>query len=112
MDMDSIRRLRLISEMEMIDKESWLSIVEDLLRQALPGDSRSIARFAALREAASKEEDAVSFHRCRELVYAICRMAVEQAPREGALEQEVERIIQKGYFNSIYFRAVLGGLGL
>lgn len=118
-----IKRLKRIAELKIPDMFTWLALVDDELQSAIP-NSRLLERFENLKSDGEKELGATDGSdresrkteqiraQCQDLIQAACeRLESDPLPKED-LSEEIDRIIQKGYFKSIYFRAVLGGLAL
>ncbi len=116
--MQTIRRLRQVRGLRVVNVDTWLALIEDELQRDVP-NSQLLARFKQIKEENALRVPGVAYDvegrlrsECTELIDAVCA-SLEYEPVPGAeLTDEVERIIQKGYFTSIYFRAVLGGLAL
>jgi hypothetical protein len=118
-----VKRLRRISDSQITDVNTWLALVEDELQSSIP-KSRLLERFEQVKADREKaigvtnptdgsgvvvEQPRSQF---QEIIQAACeRLESEPMPKED-LTEEIDRIIQKGYFKSVYFRAVLGGLAL
>lgn len=116
------RLLRLVA-LEVSSLATWLALLEDEVRVVLPEQSHLLTRFMELKTKAQNtaaadsdggDETALQDTRpeFRELFELIGDHIYEQAHSSADIREEVEQIIQKGYFESIYFRAVLGGLAL
>src|ERR1039458_269220 len=118
------RALKRIGDLQFSDIRDWLALVDDGLRRAMPDNSQLLARFSKLKADAEEalstpkdrsEEQGARYaikSNCRNLLWAVCELLDSAPPPPEELHEEIDRIIQKGYFKSIYFRAVLGGLGL
>jgi hypothetical protein len=118
-----IKRLKRIAELKITDMFTWLALVDDELQSAMP-NSRLLERFEQVKSDGEKELRATDGAdgrsqtteqvraQCQDLILVACeRLESDPLPKED-LSEEIDRIIQKGYFKSIYFRAVLGGLAL
>jgi hypothetical protein len=102
--------------------QTWLALIEDELQTAIP-DSQLLARFRQIRADAEKAASAMATtptsqaeakirSDCEDLIEAVCARLESAPASRDELTEEVDRIIQNGYFKSPYFRAVLGGLAL
>jgi hypothetical protein len=104
-----------------LDIQIWLALLEDELQAAIP-ETQLLARFRQSRSDGEKKlsetpngterDDAEKQLRLKCII--ITELAIERLkshrPSKDELSEEVERIIQKGYFKSVYFRVVLGGM--
>jgi hypothetical protein len=117
--------LRLMTGLNFPDIRDWFAAIEDTIRKSsLPENSQLLARFLKLKadveqkigesevEHLESEVRKRVVENCNCLVQAVCEFLDNTPPSQGDLKDEVERIIQQGYFKSIYFRAIVGGLGL
>jgi DNA-binding FrmR family transcriptional regulator len=112
--------LRRIANLRLPDTESWLALVEDQLRATVPPNSLVLLRFLKLKnngEATNEPASLVGTTRViediRGLIVATCDwLDAEPTPAPENLKEEVERIIQMGYFKSPYFKAILALFGI
>ncbi len=111
--------LKRVANLKFRDYESWLAIVEDQLKNSIPSDSMVFQRFldlkqnakTALLKSASKVEPPILTD-IHELIAATCTQLDAAPIAPNSLKEEVERIIQDGYFKSPYFKIIIGGLTL
>jgi hypothetical protein len=97
---------------------TWLALLEDAFLAALPADSKLLAEFLDAKQKISKvaeETQAVSVADFRSQVEPFVRATCEQVLQNSYpvedLKDQVERIIQKGYFQSPYFKALVATFG-
>jgi hypothetical protein len=118
-----IKRLRRIADLRISDIDTWLALLEDELQSAIP-NSQLLARFQQIKadrekmtgtdgvSAPSEGEETQLVSSYRDLIKAVCERLDSEPPQKEELSEEIDRIILKGYFKSIYFRTVIGGLAL
>jgi len=110
------KNLRRVADQYFTDIEIWLALLEDQLRRALPDNSAVLARFSKLKESAASDGAGAADMRVRSeaknLAEAVASFLEADPLPPDDLKEEVERIIQNGYFQSSYFRAILGGFGV
>jgi hypothetical protein len=112
--------LRRLANLSLPDTELWLALAEDQLKETVPQDSQVFGRFLKLKKAtettdkSGKQSDgAGNIQDIRSLIIATCDwLDAQPYPTPDNLKEEVERIIQTGYFKSPYFRAILALFGL
>jgi hypothetical protein len=117
---------RLVGEDRIEDSATRFALLEDEIGKLIPPESQLWQRFLAIKNDSLKTSvppptaySAVTAYpqvpppdQLSDLIKAI-KVYIAVAPAaNGDLQEEVDRAIQKGYFKSIYFRAVLGGLAL
>jgi hypothetical protein len=107
-----------LANLRLSDSRTWLAIADDQLGQTIPEDSKSMARFRELRTEAENalsqlkewEDGSAAVARCRAFVSDVAEATPYTSSSSFSikddLEGRVDRIIQKGYFRSIYFRAI------
>jgi len=117
--------LRALAELEFSDLRDWLAVLEDKLRQSFPENSAIVSRFVKLRTdldapdvpapgtgQPSPPRPEVIKAQARDLVKAAAVLLDSQPAPPEELKDHVDRLIQQGYFKSIYFRALAVGFTL
>ncbi len=116
--------LRRIADLHDLDIRTWFALVEDGLRSTLPDHSQLLALFTDIRlnlekqigvaETEDREREVKQQARaqCRALVRAACELLEAVPLPQEDLEDEIERVIQKGYFKSVYFRVIAALFGV
>jgi hypothetical protein len=107
--------LRQIAGLRLSDTESWLALAEDQLRDTVPPNSQVFARFLELKEASKsargspvQTDSTRDTEEVRSLLVATCDwLDAQPSPPPDNLKEEIENIIQTGYFKSPYFRTIL-----
>jgi hypothetical protein len=107
---------RLLGEDRIEDSATRFALLEDEIGKLIPPESQLWQRFLAIKNESLKTPapppTGYTAAAIADLIKAI-KVYIAAAPAEnGDLQEEVDRAIQKGYFKSIYFRVVLGGLAL
>jgi len=111
------RALADIAQLRLSDVQLWLAIAEDQLRKTIPENSRVFSRFLKLKENAEKALQGPANNTVNPILDDIRNLMVvtrgrleAEPPPLDSLKEEVERIIQVGYFKSPYFRFIVGAL--
>jgi hypothetical protein len=119
------------------DKQTWLLLIEHQLRNFLADESPLMNRFGELRDAIlhppSQTEQSPGRYddnaektlsqfidgvitltnpQQSDTITAIRAEEDRYRQEEASLQARVDRVIQAGYFRSIYFRSIVGGLSL
>jgi hypothetical protein len=112
-----------IQKMGNIDLRIWLALAEDELRSTLGDGSLLLARFTEIRTDAEKQlsdtndlekkkTEAQIRPNCSALIDLVgARLDSIPSPPES-LKEEIDLAIQKGYFKSVYFRAIAVSFGV
>ncbi len=112
------RALKRLASLKSLTIYDWLALLEDKLRIALPDNSQLMAEFVKFKGDAEQElekDPSAEFQiraRCGAFIDAVNEGLESGILPQEDLKEEIDRIIQNGYFKSPYFRFIVLGFGV